>query len=377
MILIWLGSFAVMLFGMSESQKQISKFTFEWQKNILSKGLETSFSKMLLGSLALVVAEASPQKSLHSGLVLFNLRILGLRASLLQMCLSVLGAWWILLLGFLFLGVNGFFALGLGSLVFLNVGLTEKWKVGLRALFSMGLFLVGGESVFRNSSVLLTTLGQSELAFFLADGRFGSMVLLGLLGIVLSFFVQVEFWSFALGLSFLISSTISINGALGLVVGERIGRMLLFWWRSRVLSLDCQRLVSQLTLSSVAGTLMGLIAVGVLRDLFLVQDKSLFFVAIMMIVLFCQFVGQMTWGHFANKVQSTEAVKAQYILPTWMNEEVLPAGVQAWARGKIQVRLGEIRYHLQGLGSLREDQVPGTLKARLRDEEQQLSKLVF
>lgn len=386
MILMWLGSFVLMMFGLAESQKQISSFFLDMQKGFLHKGLDTTSGKMLVRSLDVVLLEASPQKSLLSGLALFNLRILGLRASSLVMCLSVLGAWWPLLLGLLFLSFNGFFLLGLCALAFINVGAAPRLKILLQWIFATGVFLVGGEMMLRNSSVVQTLLGQSELAFFLADGRFNAAVAILTASALLTFFVKVEFWSLALGLSLLVTNTLSFNGALALVAGERIGRMILFWWASRGLSQDCQRIGKQLSTVSILGVLAGFLIAGEVRNLFYFgfssdlaafQDKSLQFVFLFAIILFFQLVAQMAWGHFSSQVQISELTDAKYFPASWIHQEWLSQAVLIWAREKTHKRISEIRYHLQGLGTLQEGQIPEHILARLKEEEKQLSDLML
>lgn len=58
-----------------------------------------------------------------------------------------------------------------------------------------------------------------------------------------------------------------------------------------------------------------------------------------------------------------------------MTEEFASRGVMAWAKAKIHKRLSEIRYHLQGLTTLKEGQVPEHIQVRLKSEEQELTKL--
>lgn len=385
MILMWLGSFVLMLFGLQESQKALSAYLANLQKAFWDKGLDATFGQMLVRALDVVILEASPSKTLYSGMALRNLKVLGLRSSILVMCLSILGGWWALLLGLLFLSFNGFFLLGLCVIVFFNFGATAKLRHLLRLIFASGVFLIGGEMMLRNSSVIQTLLGQSDFAFMLADGRFGAVLGLLAISMVLSLFVQVEFWSMALGLSLLVTNVLSFNGALALVAGERAGRMLLFWWQTRNLDQECRRLGAQLSGVSIAGVLFGFGVAGELRNLFylgfssdltVVQDKSLQFVFMLVVILFFQFVAQMAWGHFAAKAQAEEIAEAKYLPVSWVTQDMMSPIAWVWAKEKVQKRLSEIRYHLQGLGTLKEGQVPETVQSRLKDEEQQLSQLM-
>lgn len=128
MILMWLGSFVMMMLGLYLSQKYVAVVFSGLQKSFLDKGLETTLGKMFIRALDVVVLEASPQKSLYSGMALLNLRVLGTRPSALLMCLSTLGAWWVLILGLLFMSFNGYFLLGLAGVGLLTVFMSVQIK---------------------------------------------------------------------------------------------------------------------------------------------------------------------------------------------------------------------------------------------------------
>lgn len=385
MILMWLGSFVLMLFGLLESQKAFATYLSNLQKGFWDKGLDTTFGSMLVRALELVILEASPSKTLYSGMALRNLKILGLRSSILVMCLSILGGWWALLLGLLFLSFNGFFLLGLCVVGFLNLSSAGRLRHLLRLIFAAGVFLIGGEMMVKNSSIIQNLLGQSDLAFVLADGRFAAVFGILIVSALFSLFIQVEFWSMALALCLLVTNVLSFNGALALVAGERVGRMILFWWKTRLLDQECRRLGAWLSGVSTLGALLGFLTAGELRNLFYlgfsseltaVQDKSLQLVLLIAVILFFQFVAQMAWGHFAAKAKSEEMPEARYLPVCWLTHGFLSPVAWSWAKEKVQKRLSEIRYHLHGLGTLKEGQIPEAVQLRLRDEEQQLSKLM-
>lgn len=321
MILMWLGSFVLMMFGLSESQKYVALFSSDLQKSLLAKGFDGSFTAFLFRSMGISFLEASPKKTLNSGMALYDFGAVSSRGSILLMCLSSLGSWWTLLLGFLFLSFNGFFVLGFCAFGFLTPWVNSKVELLLKWLLAVGIFLVGGEMTLKNSSIIQTILGQSDLAFFLADGRFIPVLGIMLAGLLLSFVVQAEFWSLALGLALLVTNSLSFNGALGLVVGERIGQMILFWWQSRSLETKKgQRIGKQFAMSSIIGTLVGFLIVGEARSVFYFgfsndlssfQNKSLQFVLLFFVILFFQWLGQMVWGHFASQVFVDQSQKTQ------------------------------------------------------------------
>lgn len=317
MILMWLGSFVLMMFGLSESQKYVARFASDLQKNLLAKGFDGNLATLFFRSLGVSLLEVSPKNTLNSGMALCHSEAANSRGSILLMCLSSLGSWWVLLLGFLFLSFNGFFLLGLCAFGFLAPWANPKVKLFSKWLLAVGIFLIGGEMTLKNSSIIQTILGQGDLAFFLADGRFIPVLGIMLAGVLLSFVVHVEFWSLALGLALLVTNSLSVNGALGLVVGERIGQMILFWWQSRSLETKKgQRIGKQFAMSSMVGTLVGFFIVGEARSVFYFglsndlssfQIKSFQFVLLFSMILFFQWLGQMVWGHFASQISVKES----------------------------------------------------------------------
>lgn len=310
MILMWLGSFVLMLFGLTESQKYFAQFFSESRNGLLKKGITGNTGVMFLRALAIAVTDVSPQKSLRSGFDLYSSASTSKKGSILLMCLSTMGVWWALILGLLFLGLSGLFVIGFCALGLVRFWTNPKVEMFLKWIFSAGLFLVGGELMLRNSSIVQTLLGQSDLAFFLADGRFFAVLGLMLAGIILSLFVRIEFWSLALVLGLLVTNALSFNGALGLVAGERIGQLILFWWLNR--SKNSSRIAQQFALVSIIGIFVGLLIVaearsafyfGLSTDMSALQNKTYQFVIAYSLILFFQWLGQMVWGHFAGQAK--------------------------------------------------------------------------
>ncbi|MFS4458434.1 hypothetical protein [Bdellovibrio sp. HCB2-146] len=383
MILMWLGSLALLLFGLVESQKAIAHAFSSLQKNALEENVESSNLKLFLKNAILTFFEASPSKSLYSGMAAYNLRVLSLRSGVLWMCLSTLGAWWILVMGAMFLNLNGLLFLGLGFFAYVLRG--QAVRQYLRISLFIGLFLLGGELALRNSAVLLNSLGTGEFVFFMADGRLLSVLGILCLGVVLSFFISVEFWSVCFALCLLVANIISVNGALGLFAGERIGRMILFWWRTRSLNQDCRRVGWQLAMVSASAAFLGFMIAGLLRgdggigfsgEMDLSREKLMEFLSLSFVILIVQFVAQMIWGHFGSQMKVDEIQEARYIPKSWLDQELLSVEAVTWIRTKVQKRISEIRYHRQGLQTVKEGQIPEAIQARLKAEEEELSRFL-
>lgn len=385
MILMWLGSFVVMIYGLSESQKHMALLFSGLQKRFYDKSFEGPFAKIFMHAADVTVLEASPQKSLYSALALFNMRILSPRATLLKMGLSLLGAWWVLILGLLYMSLNGLFFLGFSSLMLLSFLAYPRLQELLKTIFYAGLFLMGGELMLRSAGVMSNLLGESNMAFTLADGRFGAVGILLVAGILISLVIEFEFWSLALSLAFLATNTLSFNGALALVAGERVGRMILLAVRGRCLNQACANLSRHFALFSAIGALVGLWIAGSAHgmiggmesfDANAAQQKCLSFMEYFVVILFFQFVGQMIYGHFASQKPIDEVQEARYFSKAWLQRGLLSPGALLWAKSRVQTRVSEIKYHIQGLQSLPDGKVPEHLQARLKTEEEQLHKLL-
>jgi hypothetical protein len=385
MILMWLGSFVLLLFGLNESQKVLAHIFSRGQKDLLEKNSDKSLVFLFSRYLGVVLLEGSPVKSLYSGMAAYNLRVSPLPSANLWMGLSTLGAWWPLLLGSLFLNVNGLLLLGIGALSYLGLLRGRLTLNYLKLSLYVGIFLLGGDLSLRNSSVLLNLLGTGDVVFFLADGRLLSVLGIMAIGVLLSLFVSVEFWSVCLALTLLVANVISVNGALALFAGERIGRMLLFWWRSRELNQDCRRIGWQFSLVSASGVFLGFMIAGILRgdagigftgDMDLFRQKILEFLSLSAVILVVQFLAQMVWGHFGSKLKVDEIQEIRYLPKSWTEQELFSSEALIWIRAKVQKRLSEIRYHRQGLQTMKEGQIPEVLQARLKAEEDQLSRFL-
>jgi hypothetical protein len=187
-----------------------------------------------------------------------------------------------------------------------------------------------------------------------------------------------------LGLSLLFVNVLSLNGAIALIAGERIGRMILFWWHSRSLNQDCRRIGWQFALTSIIGVLLGMLLAGEVRvtlnmgytsEMASYQEKSAQYVILFMVILMVQFVAQMVWGHFGGNAQVEEIQDPKYISDVFVSEEFASPGILSWAKTKIHKRVSEVRYHLQGLTTLKEGQIPEHIQVRLKAEEAELAKL--
>lgn len=384
MILMWLGSFVLMLWGVNSFQQNFARAFSQIQKTVLEKGFSSAMATLFLQSASVTITEASPLKSLYSAMALLNLKVLGQRPAVLMMCLSPLSFIPVFLLGLLYLNFSGFFVLGLCVVTLLRFGKPNYLDDALKILFSIGVFLIAGESVLKNSSIIQSYLTQNDLVFFLADGRFSAVLVLVAVSFAIGILVQAEFWSLVLALTLLTSGMLSFNGALGIVLGERLAMAVVFWFRTKGLSPDCKKLGQQYALLAFVSSLLGFWIAGEMRvflnigfssELSAVQEKTFSFLVLFGVMLAIQWFAGMIWGHFAGNKKTEEMQDAKYITSNWIDRGLLADSARAWAKDRVQKRLAEIRYHLAGIQTLKEGQLPVHIQTRIKDEERQLSEL--
>lgn len=215
MIFFWLGAWALMLYGLRETQMSFARLARHTSQN--------SFLK--------IAAEVSPKHSLKHGLDLY--RRGSKHEGLLLMSFSFLGAWLVFLLASLFLNVQGVLFLAVGALGFVNFINFPRRKDFFGVFWGAGIFLMAAEFLLRQSTVLQSLLGETEFAFMMVDGRAPAVLALASAGLIGGLIFRQQFWSLTLGLSLLAASYISFNGAMALYAGEAMGILLLWAWRAR------------------------------------------------------------------------------------------------------------------------------------------------
>jgi hypothetical protein len=135
-----------------------------------------------------------------------------------------------------------------------------------------------------------------------------SVLTLLLCSAVASVFIQIEFFFLILAFSLLPVHILSMNGALGLIAGEQIGSLLLFWFKTR--NTNERRditLYSQFSLVYGIGTLGGLLVSGEMKSFYYLGssgeisaplDLSLKLLFLFSILWLVRFLLLMSWGHF-------------------------------------------------------------------------------
>ncbi len=382
MILMFLGSLTLSLYGWQQAFRGARKVLYPAQKTFLEQK-----SSLLIALLArnkiLSMLSLSALENSHTAILMWNLGLKSRRESVLRFCLSPLGNIGFLLVASLYLSFNGYLFLGFAFFGFFAI-FKRVQPAFWTSLIGLGIFLVGAELSLRQSTLLLNLLGTSEVAFFLADGRFLSVFLLLIASLTFSFILRLEMWSLVLCLGLLVANVISLNGALGVVTGEILASALAWIWHSRALPTTQRSVVLRLSVSSAVGALLGFWVAGQTRIYFDLgfgvnfanyQERLLIFILLISVVVFVQMLVLMPVGHFVAKdLNEPNLETVKYIPASWRLD--LSPGVDRWTAGRVQQRLSEIRYHIQGLQSLPSGKIPQALQSRLLTEEKQLSEFL-
>ncbi len=385
MIFFWIGSLTLMLISAFLVSKNTVVFLANFQNKLLKSSLEKDFQSMLIRSLLLVLATPSHSRLLNSVVSIFNLRILGKRASVLLLAVSNVSAWLPLLLIFAFMQINAYFILAIAILfLFVPKKFKKMHEIFLIVTFC-AIFLNAAEHIMKYSASLQMSLGDSAWAFFLADGRLPAVLSLFVITFVLSLFIHFEFWSAYLALALLMGSTISMNGAIALIAAERAAAYLKLIWTARKLNQETRNVAFVMGLSGFFGALLALFVGLFVKDIMqmnsgygldagYLRGSQLGFYLI--VILFVQFAVLMTVGHFLAQKEMDELQEIKYLPAEFIFSDETSPGFQVWISEKIQQRLQEIRYHNQGLSTYKEGQIPVPIQERLKAEEKALAQIL-
>lgn len=388
MILMWLGSFVLVLFSYLATQKYLNQRTEVLQSRLMVGKDKENVVSLVLRNLSIVITDVSPIKTVFTALAKLNLQVGKDRESLMQLCMAPIGFWWPLVLASLYLSLNGGFLLGAAIFALLPIVVPKRIRQTFFFVGCIGLFLVAGEMTLRNSSLLQTILGTSDFAFFLADGRFQAVLALLGVGFVISLVTRVGLWSLFLAMALLVSNNISMNGALGLVVGELLGTVAFVFIQGFKVDKKTRTYISQFSMASVIGIVVGFFVVLQIRTFFVFtnfgdrnayQDKLMILIILVAVVLAIQTAVQMAWGHFAIKLNKTEATMEtviQYFPAAWIDWELLSNSQKEFVLNGLSKRVSEIKYHSQGIKTLEEGKIPGVVLTRLKTEETELSRIL-
>lgn len=383
MILMWLGPFVLAVYWLRRFSISTSTALSGWQKRFLALPesapmLKTMFTTKLCG-----VSMGSFVRTQYSAVALLNSRAFSRSQALLLLCLSSAGTWATMLLILLSWQFEPFVLILpwiVGALYGLWSKRAVKWH---RPFFDFALVLVAMRWVLQNQSILLTTLGESDLHFLLADGRFPAQLLWLAVAFAVTVLIGIESWAVILALVLIVAGSLSLNGAVALIIGEMLGHVWLLWWRSRKLNQDTREITKSYAVFSSIGLLLAFFAAGLLRDAFVwsftfegnqLTEKSLQFFSLYFLIVVIQALAVLTWGHFAAQKKVDEVQKGEYFPISWITFLLISNEILDFILKRIATRLDLLLAQKKELDSKDRAQIPASF---LTEHEHEITQLAL
>ncbi len=117
---------------------------------------------------------------------------------------------------------------------------------GLSSSLYFALVLFFLDQAFRNSTILMQFLMDSETVFFTTIDSLANIAILLVLATAIGFFVPIQGWSLVLSFVLFLNSQLSYLGCAFVIVGEFLGIALYLFWRIRLWDTYYRKRVSML-----------------------------------------------------------------------------------------------------------------------------------
>lgn len=383
MIMMWLGAMVVMVGGLSLFRWGVGQCFVGLQKRFLHLSAPVSIFKMLLTAKLCAVGQGSKLQTQYSAVALLSSRCFSKRYAVLLLCLSAAGLWTTMAGFFLAWQLSGEILLVVAMGVYLYCRWTDKKLSLFFLILGLGGFLTGAQWALQKQSILLSVLGESEFHFLLADGRFPAQLLWLGVTFVLTLVIEIESWAAVTALILLVAGSLSLNGAVAMILGEMLAQEWMLFWRSRKLNPDTQRLVRSYALASAIGLVLAFFAAGVLREGFAwsftfagnpLTEKSWQFLSLYVVIVSVQTLGVLIWGHFAAQKQADEVQKGEYFPVQWISKGLVSLPVFDFIFAKLKERLALLRAQKKDLDTQERARIPA---AYLQAHEQEIARLAL
>ncbi|WP_413290013.1 hypothetical protein [Bdellovibrio sp. HCB337] len=377
----WLIAVVAMIGGAYVFRYGISLVLSPLQHQFLKLPEPTSILKMVTVTKLCDVSQGSFLQNQYSAMALINSRSFSRRYSILLLCLSAAGLWTTMLAMLLTWQMDGtIFGILTGVLAIASYW----WRMGRAwAAVTLGLYvlLMGGFSVLRYQDSLLSFLGESEFHFLLADGRFAAQLVWLAAAFVLTLVIRVESWTVFLALALLGAGSLSLNGAIAMVIGEMLAHVAVLMWKSRKLNQDTQKTAKLYALSSMIGLVIGFVLAGGVREVFSwgftfdtnpLTEKSLQFFTMYFVVVAAQCAASMTWGHFAAQKKIDEVQKGDYFSIKWISRGLVSNSIGTYVLNKLHERLDLLVAQKRELDAKERARIP---QAFLQEHDREVTTL--
>lgn len=381
MIMMWLGPVAMMIGSFIVFRFGVGQCLEALQKRFLTLPESTSMFKMMATTKLCVLSQGSFIHAQYSAVALLNSRGFSKHYAVLLLCLSGVGFWTTMVGVLAAWQISGEILLTAAFAVYLYSRWTGKGLGFFKLIAGLGGFLTGAQWVMQKHSILLSVLGESEFHFLLADGRFPAQLLWLLVAFSLTLVIGIESWAIFVALVLLVAGSLSLNGAVAIVIGEILAHVWVLWWRSRKLNQDVQTTVKAYAVASTLGLVMAFFAAGVLRDAFAwsftfegnpLTEKSWQFLSMYLLIVMVQTLTVLMWGHFAAQKKFDEVQKGEYFSVQWISRGVISPHILDFILNKLNERLELLQAQQKELDTKDRAQIPA---AFLKVHEHEIAQL--
>ena len=383
MILMWLGSIALMFFGMELFRSGVSDLLAPLQKRFLNLPEPTGVMNMVATTKLCNLGQGSFLQGQYGAIALLNSRSFSRHYAILLLCLSSAGLWTTILGIGLAWQMSGEVFISAALVIYIAVFWLNRGKNLFKSILGLGVFLSAAEWALQKQSILLSLLGESDLHFLLADGRFTAQIVWLCAAFALTLVIGIESWAAFLALTLLVAGSLSLNGAVAFVIGELLAHVWMLWWRSRKLNQDVQSVAKAYAVSATVGLIIAFFLAGELREIFSwtysteisqIGERSLQFLLLYLVVIIAQALPVLGWGHFAARKKYDEVQKGEYFSTRWISQGLVSNSILDYIFKKLNERLHLLIDQRKKLNEDEKAQIPPRF---LQDHEQEVSKLTL
>jgi Na+/phosphate symporter len=384
MILKWIGDLALILFGLSMFRKSMSQAGAFFQNKFLNlPENNVSTLKMLVVTKLCAFSQSSISESQYGAVALLNSRAFSKHYAVLLLCLSVVGLWTTLFGALVMWQFEGAWLLALGVIFYLTNLWFGKGEFLFRMFLGLGILCWGALHLMQDQAAFISTLGESELHFLLADGRFPAQLAWVLVAFLITLLVRVESWSVFFSIGAIAAGSLSLNGAVGFIAGELLAQVWILAWQSRRLNKDTRQIAKSYAVASSAGILIGFVLAGLLRTVFSwgyefetneLTNRVWQFLSMYFLVIISQMLVSMIWGHFSARKKLDEVQTGEYFSAQWIRQGLISKSVLDFVFQKLNLRLALLLAQKKSLTATELEKVPLNFR---RSHEHEIAQLTM
>lgn len=381
MILMWLGPVVLAIVALYGFSLAVSACLRGLQNRFLALPPSTSIPNMMVTAKLCSIGLGSFLRTQYSAVALLNSRCSSRRYGILLMCLSVAGTWTTMLALAMAWQVNGAAFLGLAFILYLYLNLRHRSLELFYFVFGLGTFLVAMQLVLQQQSTLMMALGESDLHFMIADGRFPAQLLWLVVSFALTLLIGVESWAVIIAVVLVVGGSMSLNGGVALIIGEMLAHVWMLWWRSRKLNQDTVALVKGYAIANTVGLVLAFFVAGFMRNAFAwtitfegnqLTEKSWQFFSLYFVIMVVQCLAVLTWGHFAAQKKVDEVQRGEYFSTIWISQGLVRSSLLDFILKKLNERLDLLHAQQRELDAKDRAQIPA---AFLKEHDHEITQL--